>query len=242
MALTLKELVQETCARTGVKRPSVVATATDSQTIQWLGLLHETLEELAIETRPLSFLLKEFTYPLLGQEDQGSLETVCGEPVRYILNDILWNRTLRLPVFGPLGASRWQEYKAYGITGPTSEYRIRGDRLLMIPSPTAGHTLAGEFVRRRMVVATGGTVPTKERFTVDTDFSIVPDELLIASLRWRWKREKGLPYAEDKNRYNGMLAGCVLRDGTKRTMSLEGHNDHTYVKPAIVVPNGSWNP
>lgn len=240
MATALKELVQDVCARTGIKRPLVVATSTDTQVTQLLGLLHEGVEELAIETRPLSFLLKEFTFALLAQEDQGTLTTVCGEPVRYILNDVLWNRTLRLPIFGPLSASKWQEYKAYGITGPSSEYRIRGDKLLMIPSPTAGHTLGGEFVRRYTVIASGGLAPTKEKFTADTDTSIIPDDLLIASLRWRWKREKSLPYAEDKDRYNGMLDSYVMRDGTKRRLSLNGGNDHSYIRPVIGVPNGSW--
>lgn len=238
MARTLLQLVQEFTKRTGIKYPNAVVSSTDPQIQQVQALLNEEIEEL-LEGPTLQVMVKEFTFAATAVEDQGAIDTLCGEPHRSILNEILWNRTSKLPIFGPLNASDWQLQKAMGITGPAVQYRIRGDRLLMMPVPTAGHAIYGEFVRMYSVVATASTTPTKEFFTVDTDFCVIPDRLLIAGLRWRWKREKGLPYAEDKARWALMLANYTLKTGTKKKLSMSGDNSDT-VRPGIVIPAGSW--
>lgn len=237
MARTLLQIVQEFATRTGIKVPNAVASSTDAQIKQVRALLHEEIEELT-EGKPLQVMVKEFTFAATAVEDQGFLDTLCGEPQRAILNDILWNRTQRLPIFGPISAQDWQLQKAYGITGPLVQYRVRGDKLLFQPAPTAGHTIAGEFVRMYAVIAAAGTVPTKETFTSDDDTSVIPDRLLIAGLRWRWKREKGLRYAEDKERYHIMVANYQMKTGTKGVLRMDGGSQD--VRPGIIIPPGSW--
>ncbi len=216
---TLLQIVIEFTKRTGIKVPNAVISSTDPQIMQVVGLLNEEIEDLSDGT-PLQVMVKEFTFALTATEDQGAVETILGEPYRSILNNVLWNRTLQLPLFGPLTPEQWQAQKARNVTGLQNQYRIRGDHLILLPAPTAGHVLAGEFVRRYNVVPAAGTVPTKEFYTADSDFSIFPDQLLLAGLRWRWKREKGLPYAEDKARAFSMQGNYELKTGTKPVLSM----------------------
>jgi hypothetical protein len=170
------------------------------------------------------------------------LDTLAGGPVRYILNQILWDRTQRLPILGPLTAQRWQQYKAFQITGPIIQYRIRGNRLLILPNPVAGHTIAGEFCQRRTISADGVLAPSKEFFTADTDVCIIPDRVLIAGLRWRVKREKGLTYAEDLRRYETIVGGYCLKDSTGATVTLDDCDSGQILKPFVIIPSGSTIP
>lgn len=236
--LTVKEVVQEFCRRTGFTVPSTVVSSTDPRILQMVALLNEEIEEVTRREQPLQALLLEATFVAAATEDQGNINTLAGQDVRFILNNVLWNRNTKLPLFGPLTPSQWQQFKAQVQTGPLNQYRIRANKLLMIPVPTAGHTIAFEFVPINTVVATGGTLATKRLFSVDTDFCLIPDELLIAALRWRIKAEKGLKYAEDFRRYENLLGNLVLRDGTKGKLNLQG--DCMGVRPGIFVPAGNW--
>lgn len=237
-ALTVKDIVQEFCRRTGFAVPSVVVGATDPRVLQMVALLNEEITEVTRREKPLQALVQEATFAATAAEDQGAVDTLAGQEVRFILNDILWNRSTKLPLFGPLSAQKWQQFKAQVVTGPLNQYRIRGNKLLILPAPTAGHTIAFEFVPMNTVIAVGGTTPTKRLFTADTDFSAISDELLIAGLRWRLKREKGLAYAEDLATYETLLGNMVLRDGTARTLDMSGVPASVY--PGVWVPTGSW--
>lgn len=239
---TLLDIVKRFCERTGVKVPNAVASSLDPQVRQIRSLLEEEIEELCERAVPLQAMVKEFTWSLLGAEDQGLLSTVCGEPVRALLNHILWNRTRKTPILGPVTPRQWQEYKAFQPAGAFNEYRLRGGRLLIIPAPVAGHQLNGEFVRRFNIITAGGTDPTKEFYTADTDVSVFPDQVLVAGLRWRWKREKGLTYAEDLRRYETIVGGYILKEQTNKQFKLDGTDSGSALKPAVIIPSMSSIP
>lgn len=232
---TIKEMVQEFCKRQGLTVPTTVATSSDPAVIQYVALLNEEQEGL-VRNNTLTPMVVECTFNSVATESQGAIDTLAGFEVASILNDIIWNRTQRLPVLGPLGASAWQQMKATNITGPILEYRIRGGLILMLPIPAAGQSMAMEVVRKFPVLSLALTA--KRYFTADDDTSVLPSDLLIAALRWRWRREKGLPYAENFRDYQNLLAAVILKDGTKRTLDMSGTPRD--MRPGVLVPPGSW--
>lgn len=236
--MNLLEIIQEFAERTGVLRPTAVASSIDPQVRQLRALLNEEIEEVTRQNT-LQALIIEKVHTTTPAEDQGLLDTVAGEPVRYLLNNVMWNRTTRFPVFGPISPQLWQQYKSQPITGTIFQYRVQQDRLFIYPAPPAGHQIAFEFVARNAVLPAGGG-PAKELFTADDDTSRVPSVILLAALRWRWKREKGLAYAEDKERYQLIVGDYVLRDGGKKTLRMDCEPGHE-LSPGVVVPSGSWS-
>lgn len=239
MALTLLGIVQEMCGRTGLSKPLQAAGSLDPQVQQMVSLLNEELDEVSLRCR-WQEMTKEFVFTTTGVSDQGTLDQVCGASEGYILNDAMWDRTQRLPVFGPVSPQRWQQYVALPITGTLLQYKIEGGHLLLYPTaPPAGHIIGGEFVLAGAVLAADG-VTVKTYFTNDTDTCVLKDSILLAGLRWRWKREKGLAYAEDKQRYENIVSDLMARNGTGRVLSLSGDQDN-YFGPGILVPSGSWN-
>ncbi len=237
---TLKDIVREFAGRSTIKRPNIVAGSLDLQVVQVLSLLNEEIEEVTRDFI-LQGIQREATFVTTAAENQGPLDTLAGTPVRFVLNGIMWNRTTRLPIKGPLDPQIWQAMKASQLTGPIYEYRIRGNDLLFLPVPTAGDTVAFEYVPE-YVISDGDTPATmKQYFTKDTDTCLLPDVILLAGLRWRWKAEKGLPgAAAAKARYDKIVGNFVLRDGTAQPVSLTGEGMHDF-RPGILVPPGSWN-
>jgi hypothetical protein len=206
----------------GISEPSVALASTDLQVKQLVALLNKEGRELSSRYGWESLQFEQ-TFTTVATESQGTLASLIsnGHVVRYVVNDTIWNRTRREPVFGPTGAAQWQAQKAFTITGPYSEYRFRGGSLIFQPTPTAGETCAFEFISKCWASNAGGTTFTQD-LALDTDLVLLDDELVLTGLEWRWRKAKGLAYAEDFVSYERMVADAMARNGTKRKISLNG--------------------
>lgn len=233
------EIIQRAANAIGLPEPTIALASTDVQVIQLVELLNT-------EGRALSMrygwqaLTREATFTTVATESQGTIESIIGpdHKMRYIVQSTIWNRSLQQPVLGPQDVQNWQGYKAIGITGPASSYRIRGGELLFMPAPTAGETCAFEYVDRHWCTDdTGATF--QSNLVADDDEVLLDDEIMLQGLQWRWRAAKKLDYTEDFVTYENMVADAMARDGTKPTLSLaSGNNSYD---PLLVIPIGSWN-
>jgi hypothetical protein len=136
-----------------------------------------------------------------------------------------------------MDAQEWQDLKGMGNAGPRYYYRIRGGRILSNPVPEAGHTWAFEYVSKNWIVSADDTY--KSYFTLDTDEVLLPEELVLMGIRWRWNREKGLDYAELFRTYEMQVKDALGRDASKPTLHMDDRG--WTAKPGIWVPGGNWN-
>lgn len=238
--MTLLEVVQRFCIRTGIPSPSFVVASTDSQVAQLRGLVDELCEEFVTRLK-WTGLTKEALFITIAAEDQGALATIApGISGNSIDNDTIFNRTLRLPIYGPMAGDKWQALKALPTTGPFYKFRVRGGRILMNPAPPAGHQCAFEF-RSKLVVLAADGVTIKQYCDADTDTFLVDDVLILAGLRWLWKKEKGLPYAEEFTRFEGMFNDQNARDGARPVLSMDNNQSRgaypgIFISPFNTVP------
>lgn len=228
-------LVQNFCRRTNLTVPSTVYGTTDPQIRQILALLEEEGNDLSGrgDWNEITF---EATHTTTAAEDQGAITTIASNGFRYIKDGTIWDRDLRLPVYVIDGAN-WQAAKAMSLTGPRYQARIRGGKLISNPVPTAGHTWAFEYVSWNWILGANGT-SYKQYFTLDTDTILLPESIVLMGLRWRFKKEKGLDYAEDFRTYEDQVKDALSRNGMKRTLNMG--NPAPMVSPGVVVPLGSW--
>ena len=75
-------------------------------------------------------------------------------------------------------------------------------------------------------------------WTVATDNFRINDELPRLYLRWRWKAEKGLDYAEEFRLYERALDAKLSRDATPKPVALDMIQHPA--RPGIIIPAGSW--
>lgn len=234
--MTILSVIQTFCQRTGLPKPSFVASSADAQIIQLLALANEVCEDLC-DRFAWQELVKETTFVTTVGEDQGAITTIAPGGFLRILQETIYNRTLRLPLYGPLPPDKWQAIKALPTSGPFYRYRIRGGKLLFNPSAAAGQTCAFEYVSSWIVNSAGGQ--GQPAFLADTDTFVLDERLLQAGLRWKWKAEKGLDYAEEFRRYEVMVNNMAGVDGTKQRISMDGGSQTLY--PGIFVSPGNWN-
>src|SRR5687768_13359326 len=118
------EVIQRFTNAVGIEEPSTAVANPADDVAQIVELFNQ--EGRALSARHMwQALTFEATFTTAATESQGTLTTIIGatQQLRRIVNDTIWNRTMQVPVMGPLSHQRWQAQKALGLTGPYSEYR-----------------------------------------------------------------------------------------------------------------------
>lgn len=231
------EIIQRFARAVGFPVPST-AVANQAEDVQ------QIVELLNQEGRALTrrydwqVLKNEATFTTVATESQGTFDSFTAPLLlSKIVNDTIWDRTAQVPICGPLSSQRWQAQKALSLSGPYSEYRIRGNQLRFNPAPPAGHSCYFEYVSKCWCTDVTNAV-FRTNLGADTDTMLIDDEAMLAGLEWRWLRKKGLSYAEEFASYEALVTDLITADGTKPTLDMSGGERPR--QPGIVVPVGSW--
>ena len=234
--MALLQVVQYFCGRVNIPVPATVTGSTDAQIQQVMRILEEEGNDLA-SRHSWQGLTLEASHTSLAQEDQGAITALATNGFRYIKNGSICDRTDQTKIIGPLSDQEWQSAKAMAPTGPDYRFRIRGNKMLIIPVPTAGKSWYFEYVSKNWILGADGT-SYRQYFTFDTDTIILPEELVLAGLKWRWKKEKGFDYAEDMRTYELQVKDAMGRDGGRKVLNMNACEGDAM--PGVFVPQGSW--
>ena len=233
---TLLQIIQEMCKRTGVTSPLTILSSTDDQVVQLLALLNEGLDDLTAKYKwPQK--VQEATFISTMMENQGELETIA-PGFEEMLPNTFWSLTNRLPLNGSITPADAQTLKIWGRPSALVNFRLINNQLHFIPAQAAGLSYRFEY-RSKYMVIDGVTGLRKQYFTTDTDRTVLPDELHLLDLRWRWKMEKGLAYAENFRTFEAKCLSIFAASAPAASLNLGC--DNRGAMPGIVVPLGSWN-
>jgi hypothetical protein len=235
--VSLLTIVAAASLRVGISEPSTVISNTDENVVRMLALANEEGEELANVYR-WQRLCTESTFTSVATESQGVITTLAASDFNYLANDTVWNRTVMRQMH-PVTDVEWQLMKARVVSSMPFYFRIRGNTFRVIPTMTAGQTVAFEWYSKNWCSdVTGAT--TRSAWSVDTDIGILDEGLMKLGLVWRWKRTQGLDYAEDFNAYQLRVQNAASRDGAKQHLRLTTGGSGRLLSNYNVA-EGSWS-
>lgn len=235
--MSLLSIAQAVSLRVISQRPTAGVSSADPKIQQIIELISNEGQELN-SRHSWQAQTSESTFTTVATESQGSILTLAGADFNFIVNETMWNRSQRRPVFGPKSPAEWQQLKAQFMQGPWLQYRLRGNQLLFLPVPPVGHNVYFEWCTKNWCTDSTG-VTGKTSMTQDTDIAKLDERIITLGGIWRFKKENHLEYAEDFNAYEAAVADAISRDGSKPRLNLAGAQ--TDIFPAIVVPAGNWN-
>lgn len=102
------------------------------------------------------FQITVATVGIVGLQAQGDIRTITGPDFAFIVNETMWNRTQRRPVFGPKSPAEWQQLQAQFLQGPWIQYILRGYQLLFLPAPSPGFAVYFEWCSKFWASGSGG--------------------------------------------------------------------------------------
>jgi len=230
--MSLLTAIQYFCGRTGIPVPTSVIGSSDSQVLQCLRLLEEEGNDLALRGM-WNVLTVEASLTTLAAESQGAITSIATRSYRYIINDTIWDRTRKQPIY-PINQDDWQAIKGTVSAAPPYRYRLRDGELLVVPTPSAGLSWYFEYMSEAWIKNGSNYV---SYFVADTDTMLLPEKLLIMGLRWRWKKENGLEYAEDFATYESQVKQILAEEQPRKHLYMNPDNSNM---PGIYVAAGSW--
>lgn len=232
--MTLLTIVANVCRLTGLRIPTEVVDSTDIQVQQLYGLANEAGDELARDFR-WQALNREQTFVTTATEEQTD---ALPDDLTELIYNSFYDRTTRLQVFGPLTPQNWQAIKAQPqLNRVYLAFRERDGAFLMSPTPSAGDTIAYEYISSYW--AKSASDVAQAQFIADTDTTYLSERLIQLSLRWRFLSAKNLDYAEAYRSYQTELQKEQARDGGSTMLNI-GRNGGWYnvLAPPQITPGG----
>lgn len=186
--MTLLSIIQDAADELSLIRPDSVIGNTDSEVQKLLRYANKCGVKL-MRAYPWQALRTEQSFTALGQEEQTSI--IPTDFDRFVA-ETFWNRTVVCLVAGPVSAVEWQSLKAssYALTA-RPKFTRRGNSVLYIPTPTAGDSLAFEYVSRNWCQSSGGT--GQAAWAADDDTGVLDEELLTLGTIYEYAAGEDLP-------------------------------------------------
>lgn len=144
----------------------------------------------------------------------------------YLIVQTEWDRNFRWQLLGPLDAQEWQVIKS-GISpvGPRMRFRIMQGQFYINPvgSPATLYSdnIVFEYVSNAWVAL--GSAPllgVQTAYQLDTDISIINEDLLTLSLKYRFLKAKGLPWDDAAEEFQEKKEKATGRSASSRNLPL----------------------
>lgn len=231
---TLLSICQAAADEIGLQHPSLIVGSNNAEARRLLRLATKEGRELA-RRGDWEILTSEQTFTSVATETQTAM--IPTDWGRFI-NETFWNRTRKLPFYGPVTAQEWQQIKSWSSSPVTHTFRTRGGDILISPVPTAGDTYAFEYVSKYWCEDTSGDGRTA--WAADTDVPRLDDELLTLGLVWRFKKSAELPWEADYAVYDAAVRQALTMQKPRKTLQMGGYGESGAPR-RVIVPDGSWN-
>ena len=207
--MSLLTACQACIKETGVgTSPSTIISNTDATAVQLNALAERAAKYLM--RRNWQKMVREHTITTVATTATYALPS---DWARYI-SETAWDATNYWPMRGSLDPQMWTALKRGIVTiaSGRKQFRVYGNLVQIIPTPdTSDESLIIEYLRNTpWTDSTGVTYRTAA--TADADITVFPEVLLELELIWRWKREKGLSYADERKDADDMTALLFAQD------------------------------
>tara|TARA_R110000796_G_scaffold152084_2_gene268554 strand:+ start:734 stop:1441 length:708 start_codon:yes stop_codon:yes gene_type:complete len=233
--MTLLTICQDAAEIIGITAPATVTSSTDTSVIQLAAVANQE-GRAQVRRYKWEVLIKEGSHTTLAAESQGTMVSIAAD-FGHFSNNTLWNRTTDRKYYGPITGTEWQRIKAIVSGGITNYFRIRGGKLLMTPTPTAGEAVNFEYVSKNWVDTAGGSTANADKFTADSQTTVLEEELVMLGVVWRFLKLKGLPYDTQFMEYQTRMMEYSGQDGAKPVLHMAGPSRAIL---ALNVPEGNY--
>jgi hypothetical protein len=134
-----------------------------------------------------------------------------------------WNRSMRIPLVGPLSGQEAQFLKArLGNVLINVAFRIEGNQIIFPIAPADGQTIVFEYISTYWVASTGLLVADKSSPTAGTDYILYDPDMMVVGTKLRWMEAKGFETSIIDRQFQSMLEHNIGKNYGARTLSLGG--------------------
>lgn len=217
--MSLLSIIQNVCAEINVDVPSQIMASTDPKVTQ-LRILSQRAGDDLVRDNDWSILRTARTFTCTGATPEPT------EPPpdwkKFMDNSVIWNNSRLWQLNGPVDPMVWQRNMVINTNPVPQIWRMIGGLLAIYPN-VAGEIMSYEYVSNAWI-SVRGTATYSKAWQNDNDVSRIDESLLELSLIWRWKRAKGLDYAQEMDNFERAKEAAVGSDRAAAAFPLSKAN------------------
>ena len=156
-------------------------------------------------------LQKEYTFASVISQANYSLPSDFDR----LVNDTFWNQDQHRALIGATTAETWRILKDSATLGVGDEefYRIRNNEIVIHQTPTVAENYVFEYITKNIVKSSTNTPQTS--FLADTDIPVIDEYIVKLDTTWRWLKNNGRAYAEEKITAEKAIAERIKVNGSR---------------------------
>ena len=216
--MTLLTIANAVADETKGPRPETIATNTDPAAQNILRLINKVGNRLQ-KSFAWNILTKEATVTAGGSETLIAAASLPSDFDR-IIPETFWDRGTNNLISGPVSAVEWQGLKVQSYSSQNKKYRYRGGDIITSPAVASGSTCAFEYVSTQWARKADGTA--KSSMTIDTDYTVLSEELMIYGTVFEWLDAEGQPSSNAARQYLDEFNLLVSADETSANILTSG--------------------
>lgn len=231
--MTLLSVVQGVCTVIGLDTPTVVATSTEREHVELLGVANEMAERIS-RGHEWQILSRVHTLTGDGTTEDFSLPS---DYDRMLVKSQVWSSSLETPLSPISDLDKWLGLDVQSFDFVVNAWIIYGGLMHIKPALASGVTAKFFYQSNAVIAPDAGS--NKASFTADDDTFRLDEQLLKLGIIWQWKAYKGIPYAEDMQNYEILLSRRVAEDKGSRMIRIgrvRMPSDVTVAYPQAIEP------
>lgn len=136
-----------------------------------------------------------------------------------MVDNTFWNASQNWAMIGGLTPESWRVLKNSLLTqAETVEYfRIRGNQIIIHRTPSVVESYVYEYITKNIVKSASNVAQSE--FLADTDNTVIDEYLIRLDTTWRWLKNNGRSYAEEKNMAEKAIAERIKANGSRGTIT-----------------------
>lgn len=215
--MSLLTLIADAAILVGIEEPSAVMASSTDEVKQLRVLAQQEGDELA-----RSFYWRNLkastTFTGTGAVQYFDLPDDWDAQ---IAGDALWQDDMpHTPLYGPVSDEVMLSLQASSSAPPRPVWRYwNSDRIEIYPTLALGVVVNLEYRSTEWISNAAGS-DTYARWVADTDVARIPERVMTLGVVWRWKRAKGLDYAQEFQTYQVERMKATRADGGFRTLAM----------------------
>lgn len=234
---TAIQVARQAAIELGLPVPTELVTSLEVTSVQLLGLLTAAGNEL-VQYYDWEFLLKTHSFTSTAGENKYDRPADFGR----MINQTLWDKSMRRPAYGPLSPQSWQVLtNAVVMAGPFSRYRIAGGKVEVLPVPGGSdHEFNFQYISNGWVQSYLDPNAFSGFITNDSDTLLFDFWLLVKFLKLKMWQAKGLDTTSLNSDFTRTFDACTGQDHGAPILNLSRTRNTPFLTMGNV-QDGAWN-
>jgi hypothetical protein len=212
--MTILSVLQDVASFIGVTVPNEVFASTVREHVELASMAQEMAERIA-SGHDWQKLSKVATITGDGSAEAFDLPS---DYDRMLVKASVWSSSLETALSPITSLDKWLELDVQSFDFVINAWTIYAGQMNIKPALSTGATAKYFYQSDRIIAPATGA--NKVAFTADTDSFVLDERLLKLGVIWRWKEQKGQPYAECMADYEELKERLVVRDRGSRMMRI----------------------